>query len=452
MRTNLSPRLTLLKVLPFMALVLITSHPTVRAAAVPTADLVAGNSLRLGTKSVDANGQLLLTDSDSFLKSNGKCAFNLGYDMRNQGGVDTPVFLNRVFLDSQLVAQNTNLSLTAGQARAIITQPYLTPGSHVLKLVLDADNQVAESNEANNTISVSVKVDSTCGGTTGGPNPVTTDLGSLRGISIGGTTGGAGGAFGLWGGQLALKSSSAFLQSGGKCAFNMSYDLENTGSATQQAFVNRLMSGATLVGQQTGLAMGTQETRQIMTQAYLAPGSQVLTLLIDADKQTGDINRQNNEKHITVTVDGKCDGSVTPPSGRVAIASVRGMAMGGAVNATGGQFAAWGGTVVLADKDAFVMREGKCGYNFSYDLENIGSGASTRPFASKLYDGDTLVAEASGLSMMAGTSRQLAGQLGLAPGKHELRVVIDSDVAAPLGDRAAPKLQVYVTGQCRTTI
>jgi hypothetical protein len=417
------------------------------AHAASAADLATGAVLRFGTKSAPANGSVVLNDSDSFLKSNGKCAFNLGYDMRNQGAADSGTFLNRVFMDNQVVAINTNLALTAGQSRSLITQPYLTPGTHVVKLVLDADNQVAEADESNNTLSVTVKVDSTCGASPTTP-PTRPDLMSQKGVAIGGTVGGAGGTFAAWGGQIALRASDAFAQSGGKCAFNLNYDLENAGAATQQAFSNRLYNGTVLVGQQTGLMLGASEARQIMTQAYLMPGAQVLTLQIDPDHATNDSNWQNNARSVTVTVDGRCDGSSTVPTTRPAIVSTKGFTLGGTVNAVGGQFAAWGGRLLVHASDAFTVREGQCGFYYSYDLENVGTGAGTAPFGVKLQDGDRAIAGTTGLTLAAGAARIVTGYLGLTPGNHSLALVIDPNVAGK--SVVSTKVDVTVDAQCRS--
>jgi hypothetical protein len=316
-----------------------------------------------------------------------------------------------------------------------------------VKLVLDADNQVAESDENNNTISVNVRVDSTCGASV--PTaPSQPDLTSRVGVAIGGTAGGAGGVFSAWGGQIAVKASDAFAQSGGKCAFNLNYDLENAGAATQQNFADRLYSGTALVGQQTGLTLGAQEARQIMTQAYLMPGAQVLTLQIDPEHVSNDSNWQNNYRSMTVTVDGRCDGAVTTPPAKPAITSAKGLSLGGSTSGAGGQFAAWGGKLTVHDADAAVIREGKCGYVFNYDLENIGSGATRQPFTARLYDGSNLLAAAGGLTMAAGSSRNLIGLLGLAPGHHALNLVVDPNVAAPT---TSPRtVDVTVDAQCRS--
>src|SRR5690349_2051565 len=68
------------------------------------------------------------------------------------------------------------------------------------------------------------------------------DITSTKGITIGGAAvGGAGGKFVPWGGSVQLTQANAVLQSGGKCAFNVSYDLVNNGPVpTASPFQNYL--------------------------------------------------------------------------------------------------------------------------------------------------------------------------------------------------------------------
>jgi len=133
------------------------------------------------------------------------------------------------------------------------------------------------------------------------------DITSKKGITIGGAVGGAGGKFAPWGGTINLTQADSFLQSGGKCAFNISYDMVNTGPVpTSPAFGNRLRSGADVVSHQSSLALNTGETKQINTQAYLPPGSQVVSLSLDDDHVVTESNEGNNVFRVQVILDAKC--------------------------------------------------------------------------------------------------------------------------------------------------
>jgi len=133
------------------------------------------------------------------------------------------------------------------------------------------------------------------------------DLTSQKGITIGGGFGGAGGKISPWGGTIALTRADAFLQAGGNCAFNISYDLTNRGPvATSRAFSNSLRAGDEVVSQQTGLTLNAGETRQISAQAYLAPGTRSLTLRIDKDNLVTETDETNNAFTVDISLDETC--------------------------------------------------------------------------------------------------------------------------------------------------
>src|ERR1700694_5738709 len=61
-------------------------------------------------------------------------------------------------------------------------------------------------------------------------SPSLPDITSSHGITIGGAIGGAGGHFSPWGGTITLSAADAIVVSGGRCAFNVSYDMRNLGT------------------------------------------------------------------------------------------------------------------------------------------------------------------------------------------------------------------------------
>jgi hypothetical protein len=182
-----------------------------------TAGLVAGHTpagIIFGGDIGGAGGKFFkwgspatLTEGDSFLQSNGKCAFRVTYAMSNLGPVATsPAFLNRLYNDSDVVAINSALSLGAHETNhSITTEPYLKPGGHLLKLSLDDDHNVAESNEGNNTFSVRYSLDGTCQGGQAGASGQPCGI-SLTSLSA--TSGMPGGTFemiGTWGPSQGTK-------------------------------------------------------------------------------------------------------------------------------------------------------------------------------------------------------------------------------------------------------
>jgi hypothetical protein len=150
--------------------------PAPAPTPVPVAkpDLVPGKGLVLGGlvggsggKSVAWGGLIQLTTADTFLQWNGKCAVNISYDIANVGNAAASnAFVDRILDNGTMISQQGGLTLDAGKTRTVNTQAYLVPGLNTLRLVVDADNAVAESNEANNTSAdVRVVLSSPCGST-----------------------------------------------------------------------------------------------------------------------------------------------------------------------------------------------------------------------------------------------------------------------------------------------
>ncbi|MEA2601673.1 MAG: hypothetical protein QOF89_2665 [Acidobacteriota bacterium] len=110
-----------------------------------------------------------LTAAESIFpkKGNGQCAFNVEYYEKETNGVATGPFKNRIFSDANVRAINGPDTLNAGQAKSVVTQPYLDPGSHTLTLRLDADGNVTESNEGDNSFSIRYRLEGRCVGPIG---------------------------------------------------------------------------------------------------------------------------------------------------------------------------------------------------------------------------------------------------------------------------------------------
>lgn len=122
------------------------------------------------------------------------------------------------------------------------------------------------------------------------------DINAPNGITIAGHSA-------PWGGAITLSASDAFLVSGGTCAFNISYDLKNSGMApTAPPFKNRLRRDSTVVSIQSNLSLAAGETRTIATQAYLTSGNHVLGLFMDNDFAVAESNEGNNIRRIKIKV------------------------------------------------------------------------------------------------------------------------------------------------------
>ncbi len=253
-----------------------------------------------GGKFVPWGGSVVLDERDALVRASGRCAFNVNYDMQNDGDTATAPFKNVLQVHDTPVAINSALTLGAGQSKQISTQPYFTPGTFVLALKLDADNALAESNELNNMVSVTVTLNGKC--QAGELPPATTppvvtqpDLTSPGGIAVGGHTV-------KWGGTLELSSQDAVLRSNGQCVFNVTYQVANIGNAAAGAFSNVLVTGSRVLSQVDGLTLAAGQTKLVNTQIYLAPGSNVLRLLVDMTHQVAESNESNNSGDVTIKV------------------------------------------------------------------------------------------------------------------------------------------------------
>lgn len=112
------------------------------------------------------NGSVKLTAAESInphpTPANGRCAFNVEYYERETNGAATPPFKNKIYSDGDERAINGPFPLAASEHKSITTQPYLDPGAHGLKLVLDADGNVAETNEGDNAFSIRYVLEGKC--------------------------------------------------------------------------------------------------------------------------------------------------------------------------------------------------------------------------------------------------------------------------------------------------
>lgn len=117
---------------------------------------------------VDWNGSVKLTAAESInphpTPSNGRCAFNVEYYEKETNGVATPPFKNRLYSDADERAINGPFALAASELKSIVTQPYLDSGAHGFKVVLDADGNVNETSETDNSGSIRYFLEGRCDG------------------------------------------------------------------------------------------------------------------------------------------------------------------------------------------------------------------------------------------------------------------------------------------------
>lgn len=132
------------------------TNPT-KPSRAKQADITSKRGIKVGNKFAAWGGTLKLEKSDAFLESNGNYAFNISYDVVNTGSVNAGPFTNRFRSDmGAVITQQTAVNVNASSTEQINTQGYLPQGEHQYKMSLDDDNVVAESNEGNNTFTVTI--------------------------------------------------------------------------------------------------------------------------------------------------------------------------------------------------------------------------------------------------------------------------------------------------------
>jgi hypothetical protein len=90
-----------------------------------------------------------------------------------------------------------------------------------------------------------------------------------------------------------------------------------------------------------------------------------------------------------------------------------------------GHHVAWGTVVALTDADAFLISNGRCAFNISYVLANIGPVNAAGPFKDVIRSDASTVSIQSALSQAALTHRSINTQAYLDRGIHTLSLMID---------------------------
>ncbi len=258
-------------------------------------DVTGDDGIQFGSHHTPWDGELALSPSDAAVVSGGLCTFDIEYDMANVGNRPAePAFWNRLRSGADVISQQSGLTLAAAETRTIRTQGNLAPGSHSMSLTLDDENNVAESDEANNGFGFTVVLTGPCGDL-----PDVTALGE---VTFGDKTA-------PWGGTLTLDDSDAIniAPGTGRCVFRMSYDIRNPGPvATSPPFWNRTRAGSEVITQQSNLELAAGEERNILTDPYISAGTHTVELSLDDDAEVTESDETNNRFSLTVTVGGSC--------------------------------------------------------------------------------------------------------------------------------------------------
>ncbi len=181
-------------------------------------------------------------------------------NLANYGNSAAGNFLVKLYDNDQEVASQSVTGLDKG-ASLILTFNWkpITTGSHTLKVVVDVNNQVEESNETNNQLS-KVSIVNICQ-----PDLLATGL--------------------------SLPTNPVLNQT-----YHLNATLKNQGLANASTFQVRLYDGSTLVDTQTvnSLASGKTTTLQFNWKP-ITTGSHILRLVVDSNGQVEESDETNNE-------------------------------------------------------------------------------------------------------------------------------------------------------------
>ncbi|MBS4099356.1 MAG: hypothetical protein KGZ83_21295 [Sulfuricella sp.] len=109
-----------------------------------------------------------------------------------------------------------------------------------------------------------------------------------------------------WGDTLEVSETDAFLQSGGMCAFNLGYYVQSYSGAND--VTNTITDGDRLAAKQTHVSLAAGAKQYILTQPYLVPGMNKLSLLVNAEG--GNTDAKTAYVNVRGTC-GKVDGAAT---------------------------------------------------------------------------------------------------------------------------------------------
>ncbi len=130
----------------------------------PTRDIyVKGRFALKGVKQVfsvlPGNAITLSVNDGTLNTTTGKYEFDLSYTAVNGGNAATGPFNNRVVDDGVGMAGVTGITLNAGEAKVITHKNVAFDlGSNEVKVLLDDANQVAETDEGNNSPTVKITI------------------------------------------------------------------------------------------------------------------------------------------------------------------------------------------------------------------------------------------------------------------------------------------------------
>lgn len=259
-------------------------------------------------------------------------------------------------------------------------------------------------------------------------NPAGADLTPTGNIWLGGPVFGAPPAVKVvaLGGTIELQDADAFYKVGGKCAYNIVYRLRNARPVAAQGFINRIRQDNDVVSQQVSQTIGANETKEIHTQAYLTPGSHVLTIKLDDTNVVAETNEDNNTAKVVVKVAGTC-GAGTDLALYPALFLGKSQRQVIPASSTSADVPA-----KLTTADASSRTGGHCVFDARYYVQNLGP-ADALDFTDTIRAKGpgaadfTIVSTQAHLNLAKMGAMAMKTQVVLVPGRNILKVVVDEN-------------------------
>lgn len=140
-------------------------------AGPPSAHICEGRKVeRIGLRAGPEQG-IAVSDAAALSTQDGKCYFGLQFELVNAGTAQSGPFEFALAAQGEQPTKRKSGPLAPGAAGGHNAYAYLRPGTNLLSLTVDSAQQVAEGDEGNNALSVTVTVNGSCGGVSPSARP-----------------------------------------------------------------------------------------------------------------------------------------------------------------------------------------------------------------------------------------------------------------------------------------
>lgn len=118
--------------------------------------------VRIANQFIAWDQTLQVGPNDAIAEKGGLCLFTVQWYVKNQGSADAGSFQVKLRDGDQVLQASNVFSVPVGVTGSVVEEVWIAPGQHSLAVDLDANNDVVESNEFNNSNDVNLKVSGNC--------------------------------------------------------------------------------------------------------------------------------------------------------------------------------------------------------------------------------------------------------------------------------------------------